>query len=154
MLRIGLISTVAFLAACTASTDPVLKPVEIQEPQNWEEHKRAMTSFSYTISWVCECLPEDSGPFLVRANADSVLDVRRLKWPNDTVPVTDKIQFYSIDSLFARTLAMSIKYPDDAVVRYHTQYAFPDSVCIPCSLVHVDGAAIIQIKNFEPLYAN
>ena len=131
------------LASCISD------PKESLDTKTWATKKAGLASFSYKLSRPCFCLPEDVGPFLVRATPDSVLEVRRIEYPSDTFLVTEEIQSYSIDSAIAQVAHELAKKHASATLRYDSTYGFPEHVYIDFNTHMADEEYALDIADFE-----
>ena len=77
------VALASLLAGCVVDESP---PDGWTPGPGWQESKPE--GFSYVLLRACECLPEYSGPFSVRATSDSVVAVYRLLGNGDSVQVT------------------------------------------------------------------
>jgi hypothetical protein len=146
MRRTGLIILTAVLAffGCTEQPERV-----ITEPMGWHELKPAR--FSYTYQRSCFCSPEWVGPFSVRATADSVTEVYRLLYGEDSVPVTGGLKAYSIDSILAELYVQMGRERDTGFFEIDSVYRFVSHVYIDFSRHTADEEYGFTITNFRNL---
>jgi hypothetical protein len=130
-----LLVTVIFCLSCDHPTQPsVLSPYE-----QW----RALNIHNYTIdqSRVCFCL--NGGELMrVTVRADTVVSVKRIS--NDTTILKD--WYYSIDSLF---WIIQHGTHDSLVVKYNSQYGYPEYLDIDPQMHPVDGGVLYQTSNLQ-----
>jgi hypothetical protein len=139
MHRIGIVFIACALVSCVSEPELDAKP--------WTQRKFGLETFTYKLQRLCECIPEYTGPFLVRAVPQGVLEVRRVR-PSDTILVTEGVQSYSIDSLIAEGGRELARKHASSMIRYHDVYGFPEYVYIDFVRRIADEEYTFEITDF------
>lgn len=123
------------LLSCNHTTQPsTLSPYE-----QW----RALNLHDYTIDQSRECYCLSGGEVMrVMVRADTVASVARI---SDNVSVPSD-WYYPIDSLFG---IIQHGTPDSLVVKYNSQYGYPEYLDIDPQMHPVDGGALYQTSNLQ-----
>lgn len=123
------LSLVAGLAllGCSSPTAPE-DPLLLLEQNEAAWSGAGITSYRYTITRSCYCLPESSGPVVVEVRNGQVVD-RRYESGLAVSPQYTDI-FTSVPGLFG-LIREAAAYPAASVtVRYHPKLGYPESIAI------------------------
>ena len=144
--RISLLVALVGTVACRSGTGPDYRLVIAQA--RWAEQGPA--SYRITVSRLCECLPEMSGPVVVVVR-NRLVESRRYTSTDAAVPSTHAALFPTIDGLFDIIEAARREDAARLDVTYDPTYGYPTRIVIDYDAVTVDDEVVYQVRDFSPM---
>ena len=141
-----LLLAASLLTGCVKdATSPEPGPTTVWSDSAWSASKPDVFTYTYTVTCFC---PDDD-PYLIVSTKDSVVNVRRRLENGDTVLVTADMQFYSIDSIFARFNRQVASGPTTSHLEYDSVYGFPVRASVAPKPAPVDAWFSFSITDFK-----
>jgi len=136
------------LAGCSDATGPGDQHALLQQNLAlWS--RRGPADYQFTITRICECLPETAGPVLIEVRDGQVND-RRYDSGAAVSPQYDDL-FRPIPGLFD-LISQALETPAAALsVRYNRRYGYPESIQIDWVAGVVDDEVSYRVDGFVPL---
>lgn len=129
------------LIGCKEQTN---EPVSLNPYEKW----RSFNIHNYRIEQIRSCYCINGGQKMkVTVQSDTVFLVLRLS-DSTLIPYPTSKQYLSIDSLFG---IIQYAKSDSLVYTFNSEYGFPDKLDINPQLHPVDGGALYETYNLQPI---
>jgi hypothetical protein len=149
-MRLGrfLLATTLLGSACSDVTGPDDPGSQLALARTrWAS--AGISSYRYTISRSCECLPESAGPVVVEVREGQIID-RRYETGAAVSPQYADV-FTSVPGLFD-LITVALTAPAASLsVRYHPEIGYPESIAIDWVAGAVDDEISYRITGFMAL---
>jgi hypothetical protein len=147
VLRLSVLGLLA-LGACSDATGPDDAAALLAQNRDlWAS--AGVTSYRYTISRSCECVPESAGPVTVEVRDGQVVDRRYASGAAVNLQYSEI--FTTVPGLFA-IIQEAVDLPAASLaVRYHEQFGYPESIAIDRVAGAVDDEVSYRVTGFTVL---
>lgn len=144
----ALLPVLLVLASCSDPTGPDDAAALLERNRDaW--FNTGVTSYRYTITRSCECLPESAGPVTVEVRNGLVVD-RRYESGAAVSPQYSGI-FTTVPGLFD-IIEEAVALPAASLsVRYNEDYGYPESIAIDWVAGAVDDEVSYRVSDFTIL---
>ena len=147
-MRNALLSLLVILAACSGATEPSDPAAALaQSRTRW--YNAGITDYEFTITRVCECLAESTGPVVVEVR-NGVIEERRYAGGSPVDPQYADL-FTAVPGLFDLVEEAIQREAAGLAVRYNDTYGYPESIQIDWVAGAVDDEVSYRITGFTLL---